>query len=481
MKKFLSSLFIAASISIFPATFSNAVAQQAAANYNLPDFTDLVSKYGNTVVNISTTTISKNNGGNFQFDFGDGSDPALELFKHFFNQIPGGIPQEQQNHSLGSGFIISSDGYIITNAHVVAEADEIKVRLNNDKREFTAKIIGSDKRTDIALIKINATGLPVVKLANVKNLKVGEWVVAIGSPFGFDNSVTAGIVSAKGRSLPQENYVPFIQTDVAINPGNSGGPLFNLRGEVVGVNSQIYSRSGGYMGVSFAIPIDVAMQIQKQLRQNGKVNRGRLGVSIQEVTQELAENFGLRKSIGALVNSVDKNGPADRILLPGDIIMKYNDEVIHTAADLPRLVGQTEPNTKVVLTIWRNGKLYTAKIVIGKINDDERVAQTQPNKNSQAQAVGKLGLVLSPLTTSQKNALQVSHGLLVENIRGNIGRQSGLQVGDVILALIYKGETFNAVSVKALADKLATLPKNSSFTFLVRRQDQQIFLNIKNY
>lgn len=484
MKKFLASLFVATSLSISPMTFSDAIAQQT-SNYNLPDFTGLVAKYGNTVVNISTTTISKNNGGNFQFDFGDSDDPALELFKHFFNQIPGGggnFPREQQNHSLGSGFIISSDGYILTNAHVVAEADEIKVRLNNDKKEFTAKVIGSDKRTDIALIKIEATGLPVVKLANVKNLKVGEWVVAIGSPFGFDNSVTAGIVSAKGRSLPQENYVPFIQTDVAINPGNSGGPLFNLRGEVVGINSQIYSRSGGYMGVSFAIPIDVAMQIQKQLRQSGKVNRGRLGVSIQELTQELAENFGLRKPLGALVNSVEKNGPSGKILLPGDIIMKYNDEIINTAADLPRLVGQTEPNTKVVLTIWRGGKLYTANIVIGKIDDDENFGKRQSNNNkSEGQAIGKLGLVLSPLTASQKNALQVPHGLVIENIRGNLGKQSGLLPGDVILALIYKGETFNAVSVKALADKLASLPKNSSFTFLIRRQDDQIFLNIKNY
>ncbi len=267
----------------------------------LPDFSELAEKQGPAVVNISTTQVVRGQAQMMPFPF-DESDPAFEFFKRFIPGAPGGgIPRDFENKSLGSGFIISGDGYILTNAHVVDGADEVTVRLT-DKREFKAKIIGADKRTDVALIKIEATGLPLVKLGEPAQLKVGEWVVAIGSPFGFDNSVTAGIVSAKGRSLPQENYVPFIQTDVAINPGNSGGPLFNMRGEVVGINSQIYSRSGGYMGVSFAIPIDVAMDIQSQLRASGKVSRGRLGVVIQEVSKELADSLGLARVMGAVVH-----------------------------------------------------------------------------------------------------------------------------------------------------------------------------------
>ncbi|MBL8419443.1 MAG: trypsin-like peptidase domain-containing protein, partial [Dechloromonas sp.] len=278
MKRFLALLS-------FLLVSSMALAQMR----GLPDFTELAEKQGPAVVNISTTQVMRGNQG-MPFPF-DESDPAFEFFKRFIPRGPGGsTPREFENKSLGSGFIVSVDGYILTNAHVVDGADEVTVRLT-DKREFKAKIIGADKRTDVALLKIEASGLPAVKMADPAQLKVGEWVVAIGSPFGFDNSVTAGIVSAKGRSLPQENYVPFIQTDVAINPGNSGGPLFNMRGEVVGINSQIYSRSGGYMGVSFAIPIDVAMEIQNQLRASGKVSRGRLGVVIQEVSKELAESL----------------------------------------------------------------------------------------------------------------------------------------------------------------------------------------------
>ena len=289
----------------------------------LPDFTELAERQGPAVVNISTTQVTRSNQ-TTPFPF-DENDPAFEFFKRFIPRNPGGAtPREFENKSLGSGFVISGDGYILTNAHVVDGADEVTVRLT-DKREFKAKIIGADKRTDIALLKIEASGLPVVKLGEPAQLKVGEWVVAIGSPFGFDNSVTAGIVSAKGRSLPQENYVPFIQTDVAINPGNSGGPLFNMRGEVVGINSQIYSRSGGYMGVSFAIPIDVAMDIQNQLRASGKVSRGRLGVVIQEVSKELADSLALGKPMGAVVNAVEKGGPADKAgLEPGDVILKFD-------------------------------------------------------------------------------------------------------------------------------------------------------------
>src|SRR4249920_3853300 len=308
-----------------------------AAAAQLPDFTDLVEKQGPAVVNISTTQSVRNpllpQIPNLQED-----DPFYEFFRRFAPQ-PG--PREFQSQSLGSGFIISQDGYILTNAHVVETADEITVKLT-DKREFKAKVIGADRRTDIALIKIDAGGLPAVRFGDPTKLRVGEWVLAIGSPFGFENTVTAGIVSAKGRSLPQENYVPFIQTDVAVNPGNSGGPLFNLKGEVVGINSQIYSRTGGFMGLSFAIPIDVAMDISSQLRTAGRVSRGRIGVVIQEVTKELAESFGLPKPSGALVTGVEKGGPAEKGgVETGDIILRFDGKQVSASSDLPRIVGST--------------------------------------------------------------------------------------------------------------------------------------------
>src|SRR5499426_3556998 len=310
------------------AAFSATIFAQAR---ELPDFTRLVEEQGGAVVNISTTTaVRRAQGGQAPQVPGMEDEEVLEFFRRFIPRQPGpgqgpapGGPG-RESRSLGSGFIISNDGYVLTNAHVVEGADEINVKLT-DKREFKARVIGADKRTDVALIKIEGSGLPVVKFGDPNKLKVGEWVVAIGSPFGFENTVTAGIVSAKGRSLPQENFVPFIQTDVAINPGNSGGPLFNMRGEVIGVNSQIYSRTGGFMGLSFAIPIDVAMEVQAQLRQFGRVSRGRIGVVIQEVSKELAESFGLQKPVGALVNAVEKGGPAEKAgVEAGDIIMKFD-------------------------------------------------------------------------------------------------------------------------------------------------------------
>ncbi len=330
----------------------------------LPDFSELAERQGPAVVNISTTQVVRNSGQLMPFPF-DESDPAFEFFKRFMPRLPGGVPRESENKSLGSGFLISADGYILTNAHVVDGADEVLVRLT-DKREFKARIIGADKRTDVALLKIDATALPSVKLADPAQLKVGEWVVAIGSPFGFDNSVTAGIVSAKGRSLPQENYVPFIQTDVAINPGNSGGPLFNMRGEVVGINSQIYSRSGGYMGVSFAIPIDVAMEIQQQLRSTGKVSRGRLGVVIQEVNKDLAESLGLARVMGAVVNSVEKAGPAEKAgIEAGDVILQFDGKPIGNSLELPRMVAATAPGTRVNLQVWRRASLRDLRFGVG--------------------------------------------------------------------------------------------------------------------
>jgi serine protease Do len=404
----------------------------------LPDFSELAEKQGQAVVNISTTQVMRGQAQMMPFPF-DENDPAFEFFKRFIPRPPSGAtPREFENKSLGSGFIISSDGYILTNAHVVDGADEVTVRLT-DKREFKAKTIGADKRTDVALIKIEATNLPAVKLADPAQLKVGEWVVAIGSPFGFDNSVTAGIVSAKGRSLPQENYVPFIQTDVAINPGNSGGPLFNMRGEVVGINSQIYSRSGGYMGVSFAIPIDVAMEVQNQLRASGKVSRGRLGVVIQEVSKELADSLGLSKPMGAVVNAVENGGPADKAgLEAGDVILKFDGKTINSSADLPRLVGASRPGTRSVVQVWRKGSLRDVAVTVGEMQE-EKVAGARQSRGAKPpeQVANRLGLVVSELTAEQKRELKMTSGLLIDEVRG-AGVRADLRSGDIIIAVISK-------------------------------------------
>ncbi|HXE38621.1 MAG TPA: Do family serine endopeptidase, partial [Azonexus sp.] len=375
--------------------------------------------------------------------------------------------------------VISSDGYILTNAHVVDGADEVTVRLT-DKREFKAKTIGADKRTDVALIKIDASGLPVVRLADPAQLKVGEWVVAIGSPFGFDNSVTAGIVSAKGRSLPQENYVPFIQTDVAINPGNSGGPLFNMRGEVVGINSQIYSRSGGYMGVSFAIPIDVAMEVQNQLRASGKVSRGRLGVVIQEVSKELADSLGLSKPIGAVVNAVEKGGPAEKAgLEPGDVILKFDGKIINNSADLPRMVGSTRPGARSVAQIWRKGATRDITITVGEMQE-EKQANAKPSRSSKPpeQVANRLGLVVSELNAEQKRELKMNSGLLIEDVR-SAGVRTDLRPGDIVIAVISKGATTEVKTVDQFNKLLAQFEKGSNVTLLIRRGDMQTFVTIK--
>src|SRR5512139_1128741 len=335
---------------------------QTLAAKELPDFTELVEKHGAAVVNVSTTQIVQSAPVAQGLEGLPEGDPFAELFRRFAPQMP----REQETHSLGSGFIISSDGYILTNAHVVDSADKIVVRLT-DKREYKAKVIGADKRTDVALLKIDANGLPKVNMGDPNLLKVGEWVLAIGSPFGFDSSVTAGIVSAKDRSLPQENFVPFIQTDVAINPGNSGGPLFNMRGEVIGVNSQIYSRTGGFMGLSFAIPADVALDIQKQLREKGRVARGRIGVVIQEVTRDLATSFGLDRPRGALVNSVEKGSPADKAGVEAtDIILKFDGKPVDSSSDLPRIVGATRPGTSAPVEVWRKGATRNLSVTVGE-------------------------------------------------------------------------------------------------------------------
>ena len=445
----------------------------------LPDFSELAEKQGPAVVNISTTHVVRGQSQTMPFPL-DENDPAFEFFKHFIPRNPGGaVPRDFENKSLGSGFIISGDGYILTNAHVVDGADEVTVRLT-DKREFKAKTIGADKRTDVALIKIEASGLPVVRLGDPAQLKVGEWVVAIGSPFGFDNSVTAGIVSAKGRSLPQENYVPFIQTDVAINPGNSGGPLFNMRGEVVGINSQIYSRSGGYMGVSFAIPIDVAMEIQNQLRASGKVSRGRLGVVIQEVSKELAESLGLAKPVGAVVNSVEKGGPAEKAgIEAGDVILKFDGKTINNSADLPRIVGITRPGTRSTVQVWRKGTNREIAVVIGEVPDDKlAAAKPQRSAKSPEQAANRLGLVVSELTGDQKRELKMNAGLLIEDVRGT-GARSDLHPGDIIIAVISKGATTEVKTVDQFNKLLAQFEKASNVTLLIRRGEMQTFITIK--
>ncbi len=446
----------------------------------LPDFTDLVEKEGAAVVNISTTQIIRGNqfGPFNQFPF-DENDPSFELFRRFFPRQHPGIPRNQESKSLGSGFVISADGHILTNAHVVDGADEVLVKLT-DKREFKAKVLGTDKRTDIALIKIEASGLPVVKLGDPSKLKVGEWVIAIGSPFGFENSVTAGIVSAKGRSLPQESFVPFIQTDAAINPGNSGGPLFNMKGEVVGVNSQIYSRSGGYMGLAFAIPIDVAMEVQNQLKSGGKVSRGRIGVAIRDVTKELADSFGLAKPSGALVDSVEKGAPADKAgIEPGDIVLKYDGKPVAQSSDLQRMVGNTKPGGKATLQVWHKGATKDVTVSIGEF-PDEKIAQRggKRGKSAESAAANRLGLVLAELTPEQKKELNLNHGLVIEDIR-NDGPSADLRPGDIILALVSKGVQSEIKSVEQFNKLLAQIDKGTTITLQVRRGDSQTFISIK--
>jgi serine protease Do len=446
-------------------------AQTVVAN-NLPDFTELVEKQGAAVVNVSTTQIIHTP----QMFQGVPNLPENDPFYEFFRRFAPQVPREQESQSLGSGFIISADGYILTNAHVVDRAEKITVRLT-DKREYKAKVIGADKRTDVALLKIDATGLPKVALGNPDQVKVGEWVLAIGSPFGFDSSVTAGIVSAKGRSLPQENFVPFIQTDVAINPGNSGGPLFNMKGEVIGINSQIYSRSGGYMGLSFSIPIDVAMDVVSQLRKTGKVTRGRIGVSIQEVTRELADSFGLPKIGGALISSVDKGGPAEKAgVRPSDVILKFDGKAVNSSADLPRIVAATKPGNKVSVQLWRKGSTLDVSLLVGEIKDEAVVTQHGSHGKSEgtSESETRLGLVVSDLNEQQKAELQVEGGLIVEDLKGAAAR-SQLQRGDVILAVgnieLHSAAQFNEVLKKE--------PHGHNIALLVRRSEGTVYVSIK--
>jgi serine protease Do len=360
---------------------------------------------------------------------------------------------------------------------VVDSADKITVRLT-DKREFKAKVIGADKRTDVALLKIDATGLPKVSQGDPELLKVGEWVLAIGSPFGFDSSVTAGIVSAKGRSLPQENFVPFIQTDVAINPGNSGGPLFNMKGEVVGINSQIYSRSGGYMGLSFAIPINVAMDVVNQLRSTGKVTRGRIGVTIQEVTRELADSFGLSKPVGALISSVEKGGAADKAgIQPSDVILKFDGKTVNSSSDLPRIVAATHPGTKVNVQLWRKGGSHDVSISVGEIPDENSTLRNGKINGGSQQSLesnNRLGIVLRELTDELKAELKVTNGLVVDEVTGSSARNI-LHRGEVIVAM----GNVDVLSLSQFNDLLKQVPKGRNVALLVRRGEIVSYVAIK--
>lgn len=450
----------------------------SAVNVNakdLPDFTELAEKQGPAVVNISITQNVHTS--NAQYPGMQGDEQMQEFFKRFgIPSVPnqnGGAQPEYKSKSLGSGFIISSDGYILTNAHVVSEADEVIVKLS-DKREFKAKIIGADKRTDVALVKIEATGLPKVVTGDPNKLKVGEWVAAIGSPFGLENTMTAGIVSAKGRALPQENFVPFIQTDVAINPGNSGGPLFNLAGEVVGINSQIYSRSGGSMGLSFSIPIDVALEVTSQLKSAGKVTRGWLGIVIQELNKELAESFGMKNTNGALVAGVEKGGPADKAgLEAGDVIVKFDGKPIVSSVDLPRVVGLTRPGKAVAVDVLRKGNEKVLNIAIGEMPADPSEPM-EVSKPAAKQEADRVGLVLKELTMQQKKKLNGKNGLLVIDAVGVVA-QAGIRRGDVVLGL-------NNTEVQSLAQfnkQLSGFSIGKTIALLVLRGDNTLYVPIK--
>lgn len=447
---------------------------------DLPDFTVLAEKNAASVVNISTKQTSRLpqirrfNIPEFE-DLPEGS-PLGELMRRFFGEHGFQMPEEgPEKRSLGSGFIVSEDGYILTNFHVVDGADEVVVRMN-DRREFTADVIGKDERSDIALIKIDAENLPAVRVGDSRDLKVGEWVLAIGSPFGFDHTVTAGIVSAKGRNLPSENYVPFIQTDVAINPGNSGGPLFNLDGQVVGINSQIYSRSGGFMGLSFAIPIEMAMDVADQLKTRGRVSRGWLGVLIQDMNADLAESFGLDRPRGALVARVLPNSPSEKAgLQVGDVILEFNGTPIDTSSELPPLVGRANVDEPATVKILRNGREREVKVNIGELPPDEAVelASAQPPKVSE----NRLGLMVSEVTAEirEQRQLPMRRGVVVESVTGQAAREAGIQQGDVILSL----NGTEVESVPQFNKLVANLPADKTVAMLVHRNTGPIFLALR--
>ncbi len=456
-------VFSGAVLSSAPASATGLAPQATVATTQLPDFVQLVEKYGKGVVNISTVREARviENVDPFGFD-----ERHAEIFRRFGFPFPfGGPRQEPERRGTGSGFIISADGLILTNHHVVDGADEIKVRLT-DNREFTGKVLGSDAKTDIAVVKIDAKDLPYLTMGNSDELKVGEWVAAIGSPFGLDNTVTAGIVSAKSRKLPSDQYVPFIQTDVAVNPGNSGGPLFNMKGEVVGINSQIFSTSGGFMGLSFAIPSNLAMQIKDQLVQHGKVTRGRIGVVIQSVTQDLAESFGLKTPKGAIVAQLEKDGPAAKAgLQEGDIITAVNGKEIDDSVDMPVIIGSMAPGSTAKLSVIRNGKDMTINVKVEEATNES----TTPGAAKTA-AANKLGVTVRPLN-AEEQAKAETEGLLVTESTG-AARKAGIREGDIIVNV-------NGVKIKKTEDLAKVLEKNKNLRVLVQRRDGRIFIPVR--
>ncbi|RBI69445.1 serine peptidase [Vreelandella sulfidaeris] len=450
---------------------------QAANAQGLPDFTELVEEAAPGVVNISTSrTVQRTSTPGF------GGQEIPEIFRDFFGDNfgdrfpapPGnGQGRSEERQSLGSGFVISEDGYVMTNAHVVQDADEILVRLN-DRRELNAEVIGSDPQTDVALLKIDASDLPTLSLGDSDELKVGEWVAAIGSPFGFDHSVTAGIVSAINRTLPRDAYVPFIQTDVAINPGNSGGPLFNLDGEVVGINSQIFTRSGGFMGVSFAIPINVAMDVAEQLREDGRVNRGWLGVMIQPVSQDLAESFGMESAVGALIADLDPEGPAAQGgLQAGDVILEVNGEEVERSSSLPRLIGKGTPGTEVELTVMRDGEELTESVELGSWPDAEQQVE-QSGGNNQAQS--PLGMVVAEIDDAMREQLNVQGGVVVRQVESDsVAANAGIRSGDVLVSIDHRSVS----SSEELVDIVDELPTDRAIPVRLFRDGHSLFVALR--
>ncbi|GAB5099436.1 DegQ family serine endoprotease [Caballeronia sp. HLA56] len=507
----LRKFFAAAALAVCLPFLSQTAA--AVPTVNLPDFTTLVDKVGPSVVNIRTTSRVGSSSDLRGLPPGLDEGDMSEFFRRFFgipmpgqpgsprgnggggggqggggqggggsggDQGKGGsrTPDDSQDNSeqssgVGSGFILSTDGYVMTNAHVVDDADTIYVTLT-DKREFKARLVGVDERTDVAVVKISAANLPAITIGDSNKVRVGEWVLAIGSPFGLDNTVTAGIVSAKGRDTG--DYLPFIQTDVAVNPGNSGGPLINMAGEVIGINSQIYSRTGGFMGISFAIPIDEAIRVADQLKTTGKVTRGRIAVAIGEVTKDVADSLGLPKAQGALVSSVESGGPADKAgVQPGDIILKFNGVNVETATDLPRMVGDTKPGAKATITVWRKGQSRDLPITIAEMQPD-KVAKTEQKKPTQPKerASNSLGLAVSDLTADQKKSLKLTNGVQVDAVEGPAAR-AGFQKGDIILRVgdtdITSSKQFEAVAQNLDASKMIAV--------LVRRGDNTQFVPLR--